>query len=188
MSEFSIPPQKTYSKEYQHVEEDDIAQIQEIFKAFDSSNRSRVPIDQLPQILRLLNKNISEKDASELQYEIDKKHRGYFTFNDLIQLLSDFQFKEDTEMDLLNALQELDQGADGFIPKETFTHFLTTMGEVFNQDELNEFMKYALDENNTDDLIDIRRLSKIMLPKIQARKELLQENLTNNIDSGKLKK
>lgn len=41
-------------------------------------------------------------------------------------------------------------------------------------------MKYALDEHNTDDLIDIRRLCKIMFPEMQARKELLRESLANN--------
>eukprot|EP00347_Sterkiella_histriomuscorum_P016552 403352759 len=178
--DLNLPPNITFSREYQHVEEDQIAQIQEIFKAFDQSNRGRITIGELPIILRLLNKNISEKDSVELQYEIDKKHRGYFTLNDLIQLLSEFQFKEDTEMDLLNALQELDQGADGFIPKDMFVQYLTTVGEIFTQEEVNEFLKYALEENNTDDLIDIRRLCQVMLPKIQARKVLLEENMGNN--------
>ncbi len=66
-----------------------------------------------------------------MQYEIDKKNKGYFTLNDLIQFLSDFQFHEDTEEELLQALQELDQGADGFIPKRVLVQFLTSMGEVF---------------------------------------------------------
>ena len=43
-----------------------------------------------------------------MQYEIDKKNKGYFTLNDLIQLLSDFQFHEDSEEELLKALSELD--------------------------------------------------------------------------------
>jgi len=41
-------------------------------------------------MLRLLNKNVSEKDAHELMYEIDKKRRGYFTLPDFISLLSQF--------------------------------------------------------------------------------------------------
>ena len=41
-------------------------------------------------MLRLLNKNVSEKDSHELMSEIDKKRRGYFTLSDFISLLAQF--------------------------------------------------------------------------------------------------
>jgi Ca2+-binding EF-hand superfamily protein len=40
--------------EFRSVEEDETAQIQEIFKHFDHGNRGRVATVELPTILRLL--------------------------------------------------------------------------------------------------------------------------------------
>jgi hypothetical protein len=49
------------------------------------------------------------------------------------------------------------------------------VGEIFNHDELTEFMKLATDYNSTNsDMIDIRRLSKFLLPKLSAREGLLK--------------
>ena len=47
-------------KRFQILEEDDIAQVEEIFKHFDFSNRGRVATADLPNILRLLEFNIGK--------------------------------------------------------------------------------------------------------------------------------
>ena len=79
---------------------------------------------------------------------------------------------EDTEKEMLKALQELDHDADGFIPKEDMIQFLTGMGETFKEEEVMEFLKYAINEEDpTDDMIDINRLCKVLLPKISTRIE-----------------
>lgn len=107
--------------------------------------------------------------------EVDKKNKGYFTFNDLIKLLQEFQFKEDTEQELLHAFQELDHDADGLIHKDTLANFLITMGEVFNSTEITEFMNAATDRHSeNEDMININRLSKVLLPKLKAQNDLLK--------------
>ena len=72
------------------VEEDEIAQISEIFNHFDFGKRGRVDTTNLPTILRLLQHNIGEDEDKELRYEVDKKNRGYFTLKELINLLARF--------------------------------------------------------------------------------------------------
>ena len=104
--------------EFRSVEEDETAQIQEIFKHFDHGNRGRVATVELPTILRLLQHNIGEEEDKELRYEVDKKNKGYFTMKELVNLLSEVTFKADTQADLLFALRELDTDADGFIERD----------------------------------------------------------------------
>jgi len=43
-----------------------------------------------------LQHNIGEDEDKELRYEIDKKNKGYFTLRELISLLSNIGFQEDT--------------------------------------------------------------------------------------------
>ena len=69
-------------------------------------------------------------------YQIDKKGRGYFTMPDLVRLLNETGFQEDTQPDLLKALQELDDDADGFVEKESLAQVLTHLGEGLNREEL----------------------------------------------------
>ena len=69
------------------LEEDEIAQVEEIFKHFDFGNNGRCKTSDLPKILRLLEKNIGKVEESELKYEVDKKNKGFFTMKELINLL-----------------------------------------------------------------------------------------------------
>ena len=81
-------------KRFQILEEDDIAQVETIFKHFDFSNRGRVATSDLPNILRLLEYNIGKVEEAELLYEIDKKNKGTFTMKELTSLLSNTGFEE----------------------------------------------------------------------------------------------
>ena len=123
--EFKMSNQDTYlqhhsihHQQFRFLEEDEIAEVQEIFNHFDLAGRGRVTTDQLTQILHLLSHNIGKVEEKTLMYQIDKKGRGYFTMPDLVRLLNETGFQEDTQPDLLKALQELDDDADGFVEKE----------------------------------------------------------------------
>ena len=100
------------------MEEDEIAQVQSIFNHFDLAGRGRVITTDLPKILQLLKHNIGKIGSKELAYEIDKKGKGFFTMADLVTLLCNVGFKDESQADLLTSLQELDDDADGFIEKD----------------------------------------------------------------------
>ena len=69
-------------------------------------------------------------------YDIDRKNRGYFTISDLSTLLTNTGFEEDTQVDLIKSLQELDEDADGYIKKSEFEIIMATIGEALDKDEL----------------------------------------------------
>jgi len=87
---------KIHHKEYRAIEEDEKAQIEEIFKHFDFGNRGRVATAELPTILRLLQHNIGEDEDKELRFDIDSKSKGFFTLKELVNLLENVIFKPDT--------------------------------------------------------------------------------------------
>jgi Ca2+-binding EF-hand superfamily protein len=65
--------------------------------------------EKLPTVIRLLNFNVSEAEIKELTLIMNKKtNKNYFLFEDLLELLHEFNFIEDTEQELLSALYELD--------------------------------------------------------------------------------
>ena len=164
---------KIHFSQFKVVEEDEVAQIAEIFKHFDFGNRGRVATSDLPNILRLLQHNIGEEEDKELRYEIDKKNRGYFTMRELTSMLANTGFKDQPQQALIEALMELDEDADGFIEKSEFIYFMKHCGEPLSEEEMFKLMDIAC-ETDTDmpDLIDIKRLAEILLPKIKTENAL----------------
>ena len=65
--------------------------------------------EKLPTVIRLLNFNVSEAEIKELTLIMNKKtNKNYLLFEDLLELLHEYNFIEDTEQELLSALYELD--------------------------------------------------------------------------------
>ena len=86
------------------LEEDELAQVEEIFKHFDFGNNGRVKTQDLPNILRLLEYNIGKQEEKELTYEIDKKNKGFFTMRELVTLLTTTGFQQENTEELLSSL------------------------------------------------------------------------------------
>ena len=67
----------------------------------------------------------------------------------------------------MDAFAELDQDADGFIECDELCDYLKSVGEPFSDEEMQEFIKLARDEtSDRPKLIDIKRLTDILLPKL----------------------
>ena len=79
-----------------------------------------------------------------MQLQVDGKSKGFFNLEQLLTLLGEFEFKQDTEEEIIEAFRELDHDGDGYIPSEEFGKYLSQMGEGFNSEEIKEFMTYAL--------------------------------------------
>ena len=84
---------------------------------------------------------------------------------DIVALLSKYKFMHDKQSDLLNAFQELDHDADGFIPQNELVGYVTEMGEALNEKEVEFMLELAKDKDQVDQsLINIKRLAELMIP------------------------
>ena len=167
---------KINSPAFNVIEEDEIAQVEEIFKHFDFGNNGRVKTADLPKILRLLEKNIGKVEESELKYEVDKKNKGFFHMKQLVDLLQNRAFEEQSQQMLLSALQELDDDADGFIRKDELCQVLGSIGESLDRDEISKLMELAQDpKSGRPDMIEIKRIAEILLPEIKTETKLIKQ-------------
>ena len=98
----------------------------------------------------------------------------------------------------MQALYDLDDDGDGYIPVDAMTNFLTSLGEVFSEQEAQDFIAYAMGHkqpynpntinqslnrslqvrSSPSDRIDIKRVVEIMMPIVNARQELHSQNNT----------
>ena len=150
--------------------------MREIFKSYDSGNRGKISIEYLPKILRLLNYNIGKSELQDLQLVVDRKALGYFSMQQLVEMLSDYKFKTDKRQELLEAFQEIDQNADGFIPKREMEEFMKRMGEPLEENEVS----YLLDlcatlDSEVPGEVDIEALSALLVPSDDIIEDLTQQ-------------
>ena len=107
---------------------------------------------------------------------VDKKSLGYFSMKELINLLSHYKFEIDKQHQLLEAFREIDHDADGFISKADLTTYMQTMGEPLDQNEMKYMLDLAADPSSKNrDLINIEKLSKLMMPSDDIIEELTQQ-------------
>jgi len=70
-------------------------------------------------------------------------------------------------------LSELDTDADGFIERKELADYLSTVGEPLTEEEMEEFIKIATEvDSDRPTLVNIKRLSEIILPNIAVKNEL----------------
>ena len=101
---------------------------------------------------------------------------GYFSVGDMVRLLSVYRFRCDKQKELLEAFREIDQDADGFIPKSEMVQYMQQMGEPLEEHEINYLLDLAHDpSSDKPDEIDIERLSWIMVPSDDIIEDLTQQ-------------
>ena len=114
---------------------------------------------------------------------IDKRQQGRFNMDDLVRLLSEKSFQEQAQEDLLKSFQELDDDADGYIPKREMEKLLKTLGEGLSDEELKTFMDLAVDKDAPNpNSINIRKITEILLPKLESTNMLA--SMKNPASSG----
>ena len=92
---------------------------------------------------------------------------------ELVILLSHYKFQIDKQKDLLEAFREIDHDADGFITQEELSKYMTGFGEPLEQKEMQYLMELAIEPESK--LIDIEKLSQIMMPSDDIIEDLTQQ-------------
>ena len=94
---------------------------------------------------------------------------------ELVNLLSHYKFEIDKQIGLLEAFREIDHDADGFISRKDLTTYMLSMGEPLEQSEMQYLLDLADDPSQKNkDLINIEKLSQVMMPSDDIIEDLTQ--------------
>lgn len=165
---------RIHYEKFRTLEDDEIAQVLHTFNYFDfsavqhSKANTKVKTQYLGEILQMLQHNIGLQETKELTATLDKNNMGRFAMDKLVGLLGTHGFQEQSQDDLLRSFIELDDDADGMISKKEMERILKTMGEGLSDEELNYFFDLAVDPQGPPDMINIRKVTEILLPKFES--------------------
>ena len=127
--------------------------IDEAFKLFDRDDKKMVDVREIGTIVRHLGICPTEIELRDLITECEEEEpTGFIRFEKfermMTRILLENQYPRDSEDKLLRAFRTLDPDNKGYIEAEKLRNLLTTHGERFSQEEIDDFLSFASDSES----------------------------------------
>ncbi len=137
-------------QEREKIKERYFAAIKKRFSTFDRSGDGTCDIREIGTIIRSLGINMTEARLRDVTTQIEEDEpSGFVQYTRLEPVVLSFlmgsETVRDTEERILEAFRMLDTEGKGTIDADELRVLMTTNGEYFNTDEVNEMMAFAAD-------------------------------------------
>ncbi|TPP65556.1 EF-hand calcium-binding domain-containing protein 2 [Fasciola gigantica] len=126
------------------------AKLTEAFDLFDHERNKTIDFRELGTVIRAVGGVPTEAEVLQLVRELENDPpNGYINFEKFLPVLMEAmeqnRFQGASEDDLLEAFSVLDTEKKGFLPASTMETLMSTQGEPFTGDELEEMLAAATD-------------------------------------------
>ena len=124
--------------------------IKDAFNLFDKDGRGTCDVREIGTIVRHLGICPTEIELRDMITEIEEEEpTGFIRFERfdrmMMRVLLENQYPRDSEEKLLRAFRALDPDNKGYVEAEKVRTLLTTHGERFSQEEIDDFLHFAVD-------------------------------------------
>ena len=124
--------------------------IKDGFSLFDKDGKGMCDVREIGTIVRHLGICPTEIELRDLITECEEEEpTGFIRFERFERMMSrvllDNQYPRDSEEKLLRAFRTLDVQNNGYVEAEKIKTLLTTHGERFSQEEIDDFLNFAVD-------------------------------------------
>lgn len=128
-----------------------LKEIQRGFALFDKDGRGHCDVREIGTIVRALGRCPSELELRDMITEIEEEEpTGFIRFDKfermMLRVLMEDRFPRDTEDKLLAAFRVLDTAGKGQLDAEKLRELLTTTGEKFTSEEIDDMLAFAADK------------------------------------------
>jgi len=137
----------------------DQAQIQEFKEAFNMIDQNRdgfIDKDDLHDMLASLGKDVKDEELEAMVNEA----QGPINFTMFLTLFGEKLTGTDPEEVIRNAFQCFDENNSGFINEEHLRELLTTMGDRFTEDQVDDLYKDAPIKGGMFNYVEFTRMLK----------------------------
>jgi len=124
--------------------------IKDGFALFDRDGKGMCDVREIGTIVRHLGICPTEIELRDMITEIEEEEpTGFINFDRFERMMSrillENQYPRDSEEKLLRAFRTLDPENKGYVEAEKIRTLLTTHGERFSQEEIDDFLHFAVD-------------------------------------------
>ena len=127
--------------------------IKDAFSLFDKDSKGVCDVREVGTVVRHLGICPTEIELRDMITEIEEEEpTGFIRFEKFERMMSrillENQYPRDSEDKLLRAFRTLDPDNKGYIEADKLRNLLTTHGERFSQEEIDDFLTFASDSES----------------------------------------
>ena len=127
--------------------------IKDAFALFDKDSKGVCDVREVGTVVRHLGICPTEIELRDMITEIEEEEpTGFIRFEKFERMMSrillENQYPRDSEDKLLRAFRTLDPDNKGYIEADKLRNLLTTHGERFSQEEIDDFLTFASDSES----------------------------------------
>ncbi|XP_008835071.1 calmodulin-like protein 5 [Nannospalax galili] len=113
------------------------------FSRFDKNGDGHINVQELGDVMKQLNKNLSEEELKELISRVDTDGDGTISFDEFLAAMAKYASGGIAEKELRAVFSVFDQNGDGHISVDELKQAMTQLGEKLSQEELDAMIREA---------------------------------------------
>ncbi|GMJ16050.1 hypothetical protein like AT1G32250 [Hibiscus trionum] len=148
-------------KEPAKLDDDQIAELREIFRSFDHNNDGSLTQLELDSLLRSLGLKPSSDQVEALIQKADMNNNGLIEFSEFVSLVAPELLLEKlpyNEEQLKQLFKMFDRDGNGYITAAELAHSMAKLGHALTVEELTGMIKEA--DTDGDGMISFEEFSK----------------------------
>ncbi|XP_063429141.1 calmodulin-like [Mytilus trossulus] len=143
--------------------EDQLEEIQNIFKHFNKNKDGKLSSIDLGLLMRAFNQSPTEAELQDIIKEIDQRGNEGIDYEEFLELMSDAMRQPCTDDDYREVFNVYDKDGNGIIASDEFRAAMNSMGENLSKEEAEEMIMEA--DSDGDGQIDLAEFIKMMREK-----------------------
>ena len=144
--------------------DEQVIEFRNVYKSFCKDEIHPLPTSMLGTVLRKLGYYPSQVELDSLISEFDAEGVGWIEQSSFYEIMAR-KIKEPvvSEEDIRSAFRVFDRKGNGFVSAEEMRHILLELGDGFSEEEMTEFLKYAMADE--DGQVHYEDFISRMMPK-----------------------
>nr|AIL24125.1 calmodulin 1 [Tamarix hispida] len=133
-------------KESLKLDDDQLAELREIFRSFDRNNDGSLTQLELDSLLRAIGLRPSAEQVENIISKADTNNNGLIEFSEFVALVSPELLSSKspyTEEQLKQLFKMFDRDGNGYITAVELAHSMEELGHALTSEELTEMIKEA---------------------------------------------
>ena len=138
-------------------------EIKDIFDKYDSNRDGNVTSDELANILKAINLDVSDEEIKEIIEELELEGNNEINYENFVSIVNRREKDVDTEEEVLKAFKFFDKEGNGLININDLKHIMITVSKNLSEPEIDDMLKEA--DLDMDGFINYEEFIRSLLTK-----------------------